>query len=84
MNATTFNPPLFSMPLNYCLFTCLADVLHTLLAFNSKVMIERRYIDTPLEKETAINIQYVGNMVYYTVCTDQGKGVQKRKKIKNN
>ncbi len=83
MNATTFNPLLFSIPLNYCLFTCpwcLADVLHSLLAFNSKVMIERSYIDKALEKETAINIQYVGNMVYYTVCTDHGEGVQKREK----
>ncbi len=44
----------------------------------------KRYIDKPLEKETAINIQYVGNMEYYTVCTGQGKGVQKREKIKNN
>ncbi len=47
-------------------------------------MIEKIYIDKPLEKETAINIKYVGNMVYYTVCTDQGEGVQKREKIKNN
>jgi hypothetical protein len=50
-------------------------------------MIEKRYIDKAEEKETAINIQYVGNMVYYTVCTvctDQGKRVQKREKIKNN
>ncbi len=42
-------------------------------------MIERRYMDKALEKETAINIQYVGNMVYYTVCTDQGKGPKEEK-----
>jgi hypothetical protein len=45
-------------------------------------MIERRYIDKAEEKETAINIQYVGNIVYSIVqyALTMEKGSKRGKK----